>query len=138
MYSYFWCQTSSVSPRAPDPVRSGWFSGRSIPKKKILMNFPESSFNGILNILYRSRSRALDPDSETRSATLEKRGSTALWEKYIIFTVLGGKYIIFEMIGGGGLSKLLEDYNIIYIIYTQCRIPYELRLHRDAEHEGIR
>ena len=28
--SYFWCQTSSVSPRAPDPVRilsdPGWFS----------------------------------------------------------------------------------------------------------------
>ena len=30
LFSYFWCQTSSVSPRAPDPVQiltdPGWFS----------------------------------------------------------------------------------------------------------------
>ena len=76
-------QTSSVSPRASDPVQilpgPGWFSGsrtsmerltqkKKYTKKEDLNEFSENSFYGILNIFYRSGPRA--PDSVTSVSDL--------------------------------------------------------------------
>ena len=91
MFSYFWCQTFSVSRKAldpdPDPVRilsdpdpdPSWFSGsrasmeRLTQKKlEIQKRGLENLFNGItiLNIFHRSGPKAPDPD--TGSSSLDK------------------------------------------------------------------
>ena len=89
MFSYFWCQTFSVSRRGPDPVRiltdPGWFSGSRASmerltqkikkyKKKGLANYLENLLKGILNIFHRSGPRALDPypDPKTGSSSLSE------------------------------------------------------------------
>ena len=79
LFSYFWCQTFSVSHRAldPDPVRiltdpePGWFSGSKASMERLtqrikntkrgLANYLENLLNGILNIFHRSGPRAPDP-----------------------------------------------------------------------------
>ena len=69
LYSYFWLQTSPVSPRASDP--SGQFSESSTSmvrltskiwiQKRRLLNYLKYSCNQLLKISLRFRYRAPDP-----------------------------------------------------------------------------
>ena len=103
LFSYFWCPTFSVSRRTLDPDPDlfrilwdpdpGWFSGSRASmerltqkkiQKRVLANYLENLFNGILNIFYRSWPKAPDPypDPENGSSSLfSKRFSSILLSK---------------------------------------------------------
>ena len=86
MFSYFWCQASPVSPRAPDPVRiwtdPGWFSKSSTSmvrltskvwkQKRMLLIYLKYSFHRLLKISLRLQYRTPDP------VFLAKTGSSSL------------------------------------------------------------
>ena len=100
MFSYFWCQTSSVRSWAPYPVRTfpdqdpGWFSGSKTSMKNVwhkkyenktegIENYLKYSFHRLLKISHCLRYRAPDPVfGQNRILIPGPKGGKSAWKLF--------------------------------------------------------